>query len=161
MFDIVKRDKGTVIIYRSNMLKAAKAAMQTDDKSVIKVALSEIDTMFDEMFLAFSSGNIVSLHFYKAPGRPQLDFQDIFHFKEWLVRYQLDDAACQVLKRLREYCKKKNIQIPKLFIAFGEYYENAIFNTDMYFNNTYDKKWLEDDLIKKAIKVMIIKIWKK
>ncbi|MCR4635519.1 MAG: DUF4869 domain-containing protein [Butyrivibrio sp.] len=53
---------------------------------------------------------------------------------------------------LKDYCKKRKISLPNISIAFGDVYESAIFNTDMYFNNTYDKKWLNDDLIKRIVK---------
>jgi hypothetical protein len=152
MFNIVKKDNGICTIYRSGYIDAARCILKGNDHDITVVAEAEIKAMFSDMIDTFAEGASVRMLFLKTRVSDYIDFKSICQFKVWLVGNQKSDTDMLILKMLKDYCKKRKISLPNISIAFGDVYESAIFNTDMYFNNTYDKKWLNDDLIKRIVK---------
>ena len=152
MFNIVKTDNKNCIIYKSGFLDAARCILKRSDETISNTAKKELQNMFDSMMDAFSSENNVRMYFLKKSNSDYIDFKSICQFKVWLIGNQEADTFKYILQMLKKYCKKNNIILPDISIVFGDYYDTAIFNTDMYFNNTYDIKWFSDDLMKKVIK---------
>lgn len=152
MFNIVKIDQKNCIIYKSGFVDAAKCILNGKDETISNTAKKELHNMFESMADAFSSGNIVRMYFLKKTNSDYIDFKSICQFKVWLIGNQEAATFKCILQMLKQFCKKKKIILPDISIVFGDYYDTAIFNTDMYFNNTYDVKWLSDDLMKKVIK---------
>ena len=52
---------------------------------------------------------------------------------------------------IKKYCKKKGIALPVINISFGNYTQDHIYNTNMYFKNSYQESWLDDEMIQKAV----------
>ncbi len=41
--------------------------------------------------------------------------------------------------------------MPSLNLSFGEFIEDQIYNTNMYFKSKYQESWLDDVIIRKAV----------
>ncbi|WP_022760414.1 DUF4869 domain-containing protein [Butyrivibrio sp. AD3002] len=152
MFNIVNVVNEECIIYKSGFIDAARCILKGSNDDDIKiVAETEIKDMFSKMISAFNSGNTVRMYYLKRKDSDYIDFSSIHKFRLWLIENQNAETIEKILHLLRAYCNKNKIEYPGLCIAFGDY-EASIYNTDMYFNNTYNKHWLSDDLVKQIIK---------
>lgn len=81
-----------------------------------------------------------------------IDLKGIEEFKVWLIDKQSDKRYAYLLSTLKLYCKKNGIPLSKLNIVFGDSINGSIYNTDMYFNNTYKNVWFENPKMQKMIK---------
>lgn len=154
MFNLFKVDNKGCIIYKSGFQDAAKCIISNQDSEITLVAEKEINNMFDTMIGAFEQEQKVVMYSVKRGDSDHISFSSINRFKIWLIENQLADSNMLILSMLDKHCKKKKIALPRLNIIFGYNNGNAIYNTDMYFNNTFDPDWLIDDSIKKAIKAI-------
>ncbi len=152
MFNLLNKEEGVCIIYRSGFIDAAKCIVKNEVAEKVLIAYEELDDMFMKMIESFGVNSKVIMRYFKHKDTEGEEFRNINDFKNWLVKNQASDAILVVLRRLKQYCKKNNIELPNISIIFGDSYHDAIFNTDMYFNNTYDREWLNNELTKKMIK---------
>lgn len=152
MFNLVEKKDNICIIYKSGLVDAARCIIKGKNDEIAVTASAELDNMFMEMVSAFERNSVVKMYHLKHKDSVMNLFEDINEFKVWLIQNQTSDNIRLVLDKLKTFCKKHKIELPSINIVFGEACADAIFNTDMYFNNTYDREWLDIDLMKKMIK---------
>lgn len=151
MFEITNKKNKQLIIYRTPLLDAAKCSSGDNEPDIAREAGQSINHAFHEMKNQFENGGKVRLQYVKAKGSDGVEFGSMNQFKVWLIRNQSVQTYRLLLEMLKEYCKKNNCPFPRLNITFGSSYKEQIYNTDMYFRNTYDPKWLENEVVKKLI----------
>ncbi len=83
-------------------------------------------------------------------GITQKEIDKLYIYQPAMIERQRNKAFGIVLDLLHEFCKKRKIDLAKLNIVIGDT-KDAIYNTSMYFNNQYDKRWLNQDIIREAI----------
>ena len=151
MFDISRKTEDGLIIYKTPMLDAATCVIKNDEAQIVKAAKKSIAEMFLNMEECFMSGQMVMLKFLKRKDSDSVSFSSFNQFKVWLIRMQGTEAFRFVLHRLKIYGKKRNIALPAINISFGDHTRDQIYNTNMYFKNSYQDRWLNDEIIQKAV----------
>lgn len=152
--ELYKHESGMLYLYKSTLIDAANCCIKSKDvdKEIKHSAELSISNSIKEIFFAFENNESVRMFALKRKDSAYNDFSSIYQFRLWLIRNQYTPSFKKILDLFNLYTRKQKIHLARINIVFGHNDENAIYNTDMYFNNQYDSKWLEDDLIKKAIK---------
>lgn len=150
MFNLFDQKDGILTIYKPGIIDAGKVIIEAEDNS--NFAKAELNDMFSEMISSFEHSKVVILKQLRRKESSAELYNDINEFKVWLIRNQTSAPVMAVLQQLKSFCKKHRIELPRINIVFGDTDEEAIFNTDMYFNNTYDREWFDDEMMQKLIK---------
>ena len=152
MSEIQTIEKGKLVLHREVLLKNVNCIMKSKDKKSKQEAESHLESMFNDMVIAFNAGRAV--YYKNSEQEKHIVFKSMNQFKVWLIVDQILPSFKTLLEYLKEYCAKHNIVLPRLNIVFGDYYEDTIYNTEVYFRNTYRPEWLDAEIIKKAIKTV-------
>lgn len=160
VFNIVKDGEKELKIFKSGFVDAARCIIRgiEEETDIAKNAKTEIDEMFLKMVNAFGKKEAVRMYYLKKKDSDYIRFSSIYSFRIWLIVNQQADTIKLILDKLSVFCKKNDIALPKLNIVFGNvdnngiYGQKAVYNTDVYFNNTYDKEWFDDPEIKNVVK---------
>lgn len=153
-FNIFKQERNVLNIYKSGLIDAANCIIRSKlpDPPVENLAKAEIRALFDMIFSSAETVEYIRMYYLKRRDSGYEDFTSIYRFRLWMIENQTTPSIGFILRQFNLYCRNRHIHIPRINIVFGDYYKNTIYNTNMYFNNTYDNIWLEDELIKQAIK---------
>ena len=160
MFKIFIKSNDTLVIYKSVMIDAAVCITKNTDSITTVEAEAAISDMLIEMDLWFGEddisdhkiGRIVKLQYLKSKDSDYVELTSMNSFKIWLIRMQQSKECKLILSKLKEYCRKKGSPLPKLNIVFGDFDRKQIYNTDVYFRNSYIADWLRPEIIKKAVR---------
>jgi len=150
MFNLSDQKDGIITIFKPGIVDAGKAIIKAEDDS--NVAKTELNDLFSKMISSFAKSNVVRIQQFRRKESPAELYKSINEFKIWLIKNQTSAPVMAVLQQLKSFCKKHRIELPSINIVFGNTDDETIFNTDMYFNNTYDREWFDDELIQKLIK---------
>ncbi len=152
-FSISDVEENNFIIYRSKLLDAARCIIRGSkkDAKIIMAANNGIFKMFEGLFQIMTECKQIKMYALKRRVSEYILFKSIYQFRLFLIANQLTDSYGLILNMMDKYCSRNRIVLPRLNIILG-YNSKAIFNTDTYFNNTYDKHWLNNELMKKIIK---------
>ncbi len=149
MFNVYDIKDGEHIINRETFLEIARILCDRESADEVKKAEDTYGEMLSEMLHTFSTGAVVKY----LNGEGQFtNFKSINQFKCWLIVNQHMPSFKSLFDYFKLYCENNNILLPRLNIAFGDYYESIIYNTEVYFRNTFRPEWLEEEQIKKAIR---------
>lgn len=135
----------------SELLSAVRRDMREDDSKSVKDLSDEMLVFFRGLERADSSQKYIRIY----SGKNRDDYADVLGiegFKVWLISKQNDERFSYLLGFLRNYCKAKRIPLSNLNIVFGNFIDESIYNTDMYFNNKYENAWFENPEIQRMIK---------
>lgn len=149
MFNVQEIKDVEHIINRETLLVIARILREGENIAEVNQAKDAFREMLTEMLHSFSTGGVVK---YDNGEGKFTEFKSINQFKCWLIVNQHIPSYKALLNYFKIYCENNNILSPRLNIAFGDYYESIIFNTEVYFRNTFRPEWLEDEQIKKAIR---------
>lgn len=148
---IESSDNGLSILKSSLIDVLDKISKKQNDKTVFE-ANKKLDSIIAQIESCFSSGQKVRLSLNRKKDSEDIVFNSIDQLKVWLIKNQPISNFNLFLQRLKAYYKKAGDSLPEINIIFGDYEKKIIYNTDMYFNNTFRPEWLEDGMIQKVIK---------
>lgn len=147
---ITQKEIGKLYIYQPAMIEAAKCLLQDREGNKAVAAKQQLMEMFSDVYDYSKAGGTVKLFLNTVDDKEFWYIRSLESFKVWLIERQRNKAFGIVLDLLHEFCKKRKIDLAKLNIVIGDT-KDAIYNTNMYFNNQYDKRWLNQDIIRDAI----------
>lgn len=149
MFNVQEIKDGEHIINRERLLEIAGILRDRKNVNDIKQAEEAYSDVLSEMLHIFTTGGVVK---YENSEGEFVIFKSINQFKCWLIVNQHMPSFNTLLDYFKIYCENNNILLPRLNIAFGDYYKSIIYNTEVYFRNSFRKEWIEDEKIKKVIR---------
>lgn len=150
MFEIQKIINNEYYIFRDVLLDLIKVLLEDSDETLERQAEETINEMFCNMIKIFLDDKVV--HYKNTDEPDEIVFKSINQFKVYLIKNQWLSSYNNILKCLNEYCLDNDIVLPRLNIIFGDNDDSLIFNTDMYFNNSFRQEWLEDEVVGDIIK---------
>lgn len=160
MFKILKKSINELVIYKSVMVDAARCMMKKADQAITSEAEAAISNMLIEMDDWFGedkpsgrrTGKKVKLQSLKNKDSGFVELTSMNSFKIWLIKMQQSEELRFILLKLKDYCQKKGKPLPELNIVFGDMMKERVYNTDVYFRNSYRADWLKSETIKKAVR---------
>lgn len=152
MFNIFVKGEDELIIYKSTLVDAATCIIKNQDERITAEAERSLSEMFTQVQAYFVKNKCVRFQYLKHKDSDWVVFHSVNQFKVWLIEHQIADTFKLILQKLKDFYKKTGNPLPIINIVFGDYEKNQIYNTDMYFRNTFRPEWLEDEMIHKVIK---------
>ena len=155
MFNIVSKRNDRLVIYKSVMVDAATCIYKNKNQGIAAEAECAISNMLIEMDNWFvgngpsgqKTGKTVRLQFLKNKDSDFVELTSMNSFKLWLIKMLHAESFSMILSRLKDYCMKNGTPLPELNIVFGDHIQERIYNTDVYFRNSYRTDWLRSEII--------------